>query len=75
VILDRGLPLASGFDVLRELRSVAQIRHTPVIAISGDQERLRLARFSGGASDAIEKPFDPETLARAVDRAARQLHT
>jgi DNA-binding response OmpR family regulator len=40
VVLDLHLPIATGFDVLNELRGVTKTRLTPVIAISGLDEYL-----------------------------------
>ena len=73
VILDLGLPIASGFDVLEEMRAIAMTRRTPVIAISGRGEALKQARANPEFLATLSKPFDPETLARTVDRAVRQI--
>ena len=69
VVLDLGLPIASGFDVMKELRAVATTRLTPVIAISGFDDQLRQAKESPEFMAALSKPFDPEALIRAVERA------
>jgi len=72
VVLDLGLPIASGFDVLSELRAVAKTRLTPVIAISGMDHYLKAARDHGDFVATIPKPFEPDTIVRAVERAIRQ---
>lgn len=72
VVLDLGLPIATGFDVLRELRMVTRTRVTPVIAISGFEDQLKLAKGTPEFLATIPKPFEPDTLVRAVDRALRQ---
>jgi DNA-binding response OmpR family regulator len=72
VVLDLGLPIASGFDVLRELRAVVKSRFTPVIAISGLDDQLKIARETADFVATIPKPFEPDTLVRAVDRAVKQ---
>ena len=72
VVLDLGLPIATGFDVLQELRAVAKTRLTPVIAISGMDEHLKVARHNPEFTSTLPKPIDPETLAKAVARAVRQ---
>jgi DNA-binding response OmpR family regulator len=71
VVLDLGLPIVSGLDVVQELRGVAKTRSTPLIAISGQDHQLRLARDTNEFEAAIAKPFDPQTLLRAVDRAMK----
>ena len=72
VILDLGLPIATGFDVLNDLRTVTKTRLTPVIAISGMDEHLKVARENPEFMVTIPKPFAPDMLVRAVDRALRQ---
>ncbi|MBI4265129.1 MAG: response regulator [Acidobacteria bacterium] len=72
VVLDLGLPIASGFEVLHEIRSVDATKHIPVIAISGHDLGVRLAKANPEFYATIAKPFDPETLVRAVSRAVRQ---
>lgn len=69
VVLDLGLPIATGFDVVKELRAVAGTRLTPVIAISGFEDQLKVAKESLDFIAALSKPFDTEALARVVERA------
>jgi two-component system OmpR family response regulator len=68
VILDLGLPIASGFDVINEVQA-PQARLTPVIVISGFEDRLALARNNRDVVAALAKPFDMEELVRVVERA------
>ena len=72
VVLDLNLPIATGFDVLKELRAVAKTRLTPVIAISGMDEYLKAARDHGDFVATIPKPFEPDTVVRAVESAIKQ---
>lgn len=72
IVLDLGLPVASGFEVLHELRAVPRTRTTPVIAISGLERGLRLAMANPEFFATIPKPFDPEALVRVVSRAVRK---
>ena len=72
VVLDLNLPIATGFDVLNELRAVTKTRLTPVIAISGMDQYLKAARDHGDFVATIPKPFEPDTVVRAVERALRQ---
>ena len=67
VILDLGLPIASGFDVMNEVRA-AQTRLTPVIVISGFEDRLEAARSSLDVAAALAKPLEMEQLVRTVER-------
>jgi ribosomal protein S6--L-glutamate ligase len=65
VILDLGLPDASGLDVLRELRS--RRLTLPIIILTGqDDPASRRACLSAGASAFVTKPFSIMELRRAV---------
>jgi two-component system, OmpR family, response regulator QseB len=64
VLLDLGLPLRDGVDVLRELRRSGS--STPVIILTArDDIQSRVAGLDAGADDYIVKPFDlDEVMAR-----------
>ena len=72
IVLDLALPIATGFDVIRELRGAVRHNGAPVIAISGFDDNLRKAQETNEFFMTLAKPFDPEVLVRAVDRAIRQ---
>lgn len=72
IVLDLGLPIASGFEVLHELRSVPRTLQTPVIAISGLDSGVKLARDNPEFFETLPKPFEPDTLVRIVKRAFRR---
>ena len=74
VVVDLALPIASGFEVLHEMRSGERMHDTPVIAISGHEHGLRQARANREFFGVLEKPFDPQRLVRMVDRAHRHSH-
>ena len=63
VLLDVGLPLLDGFEVLRRIR---QVSDTPVLMLTARGEELDKVRgLEIGADDYITKPFSPlELLAR-----------
>ncbi len=64
VLLDLGLPLLDGVEVLRELRQRGN--STPVIVLTArDDIQSRIAGLDAGADDYIVKPFDlDEVMAR-----------
>jgi putative two-component system response regulator len=63
VLLDVLMPGLSGVDVCRELKRSADTCLTPVVLISGAQERATiLAGLDAGADDFLNKPIDPEEL-------------
>ncbi|HET9121179.1 MAG TPA: response regulator transcription factor [Solirubrobacterales bacterium] len=70
LVLDLGLPDASGIDVLREIRAAGERfdPELPVVVLSGrTSEADRLRGFEAGADDYLPKPFHyPELLARVA---------
>ena len=62
VILDLKLPIASGFEVLHELRASRPGLTLPVIAVSGHERGLALARQNPEFYAALQKQFDPNDL-------------
>ncbi len=68
------LPLLSGIEVLRQLRSRADTRDIPVIMLTArGEEGDRLRGLDGGADDYVTKPFSPaELLARVRAIIRRQ---
>lgn len=56
MVLDLGLPIKDGFNVLRELRS--QGKKFPVIVITArNDEQDRAKAIASGANDYLPKPF------------------
>jgi putative two-component system response regulator len=67
VLLDVVMPGISGLDVCIEIKRNPETRFTPVVLISGAQERqTRLAGLDAGADDFLNKPVDPEELQTRV---------
>jgi DNA-binding response OmpR family regulator len=68
LILDIGLPLKDGFEVLREIRE--RDRDLPVVILTArDSARDAVAGLEGGADDYVRKPFPfDELLARVRAR-------
>ena len=72
VLLDVLMPGISGLDVCAELKSDADTRLTPIVLVSGAQERqTRLAGLDAGADDFLNKPVDPEELRTRVRSLVR----
>src|SRR4051812_6413947 len=61
VLLDLGLPLRDGIDVLRQLR--ARNAHVPILIVTArDEVEDRIAGLDLGADDYVLKPFDVHEL-------------
>jgi DNA-binding NtrC family response regulator len=68
VLLDLGMPDASGLDLL--LRIKRSHGDLPVVMLSGQGEPANVVEsIRRGASDFVGKPFEPERLQDAVARA------
>lgn len=68
IITDIRMPIKSGFDVCKAVRSDPVINQTPIIILSalGD-EYNKLTGFEGGANDFITKPFRTEELNERIN--------
>jgi DNA-binding response OmpR family regulator len=68
VILDCAMPLLSGIEALREIRSSLTAYSTPVLMLTG---RRAMAdediAYRAGADDYLRKPFDPDQLVARVE--------
>jgi len=56
VLLDLMMPVMSGTEVLKAVKEAPELRHIPVIVITGDQE-AEVESLGYGASDFIPKPY------------------
>ena len=74
VILDLKLPMASGFEVLHELRASRNKAALPVIAVSGHERGVEQARRNPEFFAALQKPFDPNDLIGVTRRAMLGVH-
>ena len=73
ILMDLMLPLKTGEEVLRELRSV---KSTPVIIISAKLEVYnRIELFKIGADDYITKPFDIDEVMLRIQAVLRRTET
>jgi len=73
IILDLNLPMVSGLEVCRILRSRADIPHIPIIMLtarSGEDDRV--AGLEQGADDYVTKPFSLRELTARVRAVLRR---
>lgn len=67
ILLDISMPAGSGFSVHQRLRSIDELRHIPVIYITGrDTEEVYAAAEKLGAVTVLQKPFVADTLLHTV---------
>lgn len=69
ILLDLNLPLRSGREVLRELKSDATLRHVPIVVFSSSESRKDIETvYELLGNSYLSKPMDPE-------KYIEQLHT
>lgn len=63
ILLDLEMPRLDGLGACRTLRSMATLRHVPIIMLTSrdSDDDVRLA-YDAGATDYIVKPFTPSQL-------------
>ena len=70
IVLDIGLPVMDGWEVLRELRTFSNV---PVIIISAKGEDLdKIKGLRLGADDYLAKPFNPDELLARIEAVMRR---
>ena len=68
VLLDLVMPGMDGMEVLERIKGDEQLRHLPVIVISGVDDAESVVRcIEMGAEDFLPKPFDPVILRARVN--------
>ncbi|MFO7818653.1 MAG: diguanylate cyclase [Halanaerobacter sp.] len=70
ILLDINLPDKNGIEVCKELKSKEQLKDTPIIMVTGDEDNTTLEKaFSAGAVDYITKPISKIELRARVGSA------
>ena len=73
IILDLNLPVVSGLEVCRILRSRADVPHVPIIMLTArTSEDDRVAGLEHGADDYVTKPFSLRELTARVRAVLRR---
>jgi two-component system, OmpR family, alkaline phosphatase synthesis response regulator PhoP len=73
IILDLNLPVLSGFEVCRILRSRPATRHIPIIMLTARTTEVdRVSGLDLGADDYVTKPFSLRELAARVRAVLRR---
>ena len=75
VILDLNMPRMSGFDVIREIRASADLRHLPVVILSTSDNADDVARaYDLLASSYMVKSRDFPGFVKQIDHFVRFWH-
>jgi DNA-binding response OmpR family regulator len=73
IVLDLNLPVLSGFEVCRILRSRPNTRHIPIIMVTARTNEVdRVSGLDLGADDYVTKPFSLRELAARVRAVLRR---
>jgi two-component system, cell cycle response regulator DivK len=67
ILMDIQLPIIDGYEATRQIRAIAELKSTPIIAVtsyalSGDEAKARDA----GCNGYVAKPFSPRQLLAKV---------
>lgn len=69
VLTDINMPNMDGIELIRALRQSSNNKFTPILVISTESgDNIKQAGKDAGATGWIVKPFNPETLGRAVKK-------
>lgn len=72
IILDISLPGINGFGVVRQLRTHAEYRHTPVVILTtSDEQSDILKSYDLGANSYLCKPVDFESFADILEQVSQ----
>jgi len=74
VVCDNKMPVMTGLDVLKHIRSSKPVKFIPLIMITAydDRDIYRKAMI-GGADDFINKPFKSDELIAAIEKQSEKL--
>lgn len=67
VLLDIGMPVMNGYELLQKMNETDLIRSVPVIVTTGNEdEHVELRCLEQGASDFLKKPYNTELVRHRV---------
>jgi two-component system cell cycle response regulator DivK len=77
ILLDLGMAGKDGFATAREIRADAEIKETPLVAVTamamrGDEMRARQAGFDSYLSKPVDRAVLEETVERLLKQGRRQ---
>jgi CheY-like chemotaxis protein len=67
--MDIMMPVIDGIEVVRQMKATPGIRDIPVVMLTAAAQSDMVERaIQAGAADYIVKPFEPETVQRAIEK-------
>jgi DNA-binding response OmpR family regulator len=66
IFLDLRLPLLSGAEVCKQLKSNEKLKHIPIILFTASADTVKDILAKTKADDYIIKPFEPEVLLEKI---------
>jgi CheY-like chemotaxis protein len=65
VVADLKMPVMDGYELLQRMQEDPDLRHLPVILLTGN---LEAGRMAPGAAAMLVKPFEPSDLIATIER-------
>jgi len=73
ILTDLTMPVLNGEEVIAQVRSSSQYRHTPIIVLSSlDDSTLKVRCIDQGADDFMVKPFNPLEVVAKIKALLRR---
>ncbi len=67
VLTDQNMPRMDGLSLVRNLRGLAEYRHTPILILTTESsDAMKAQGKAAGATGWLVKPFDPNRLVDVV---------
>ena len=74
VVSDLNMPNMNGFELLRQIRADAQLKHLPVLLVTAEAKKEDIVTAAQiGASGYIVKPFTKATLEEKLNKILAKL--
>ncbi|MBC7206843.1 MAG: response regulator [Methyloversatilis sp.] len=69
VLTDQNMPRMDGLTLIRNLRSMAQYKSTPILMLTTESsDAMKAQGRAAGATGWLVKPFDPQKLVEVVKK-------
>jgi CheY-like chemotaxis protein len=67
IIMDVEMPELDGLEATRQIRSVAELKDIPVVAVSAyGAEQFRSEALAAGCNEYVSTPFEPDDLEQVI---------